>query len=95
VPINRRVPAGLRPRRAGRPPGWPGTDSRRLGRGVRVWHPPTYPQGLPHGAPGADPRGARTRSVEGCPWAAAWSGCRRDTTRTPAHKIIMGDTTPS
>jgi hypothetical protein len=77
-------PAGPRPRRAGRPPGWPGTESLRLsgdGQGV-------VPADLPW-ATTRQPRGRATRrtgAVEGWPWAAAWLGCRRCATRAPTAR---------
>ncbi len=40
---------------------------------------PRPPGGLPHASPGAEPDDAHTSSVEGCPRAAAWSGCARST----------------
>jgi hypothetical protein len=40
---------------------------------------PRSPGGLPHASPGAEPDDAHTSSVEGCPRAAAWSGCARST----------------
>jgi hypothetical protein len=55
----------------------------------RVRHPADLPQGLPRDSPGAEPHDARTGSVKGCPWAAAWSGCARPTGchTAPACKI--------
>jgi hypothetical protein len=64
-------------------------ESLRLGLGEQVWHPAGLIQGLPHDSPGAEPHDARAGSVEGCPWAAAWSGCARPTGchRAPTCKI--------
>jgi hypothetical protein len=44
-----------------------------------VAYPADLPPGLPHASPGAEPHSARIDSVEGCPWAAAWSGSARPT----------------
>ena len=42
-------------------------------------HPVDLPRGLPRDDPGAELHEARRGSVEGCPRAAAWSGCARST----------------
>jgi hypothetical protein len=74
------APTTPHPRRAGRPPGWPDRKNRcGWAWAGRVGHPVGLPQGLPHDSPGAEPHDTRTGSVEGCPWAAAWSGCARPT----------------
>lgn len=45
----------------------------------RVRHPIDLPKGLPHDDPGAELREVRSRCVEGCPRADAWSGVARST----------------
>jgi hypothetical protein len=61
----------------------------------RVWHPPASPRATTR-QPGAERHDACTGSVEGCPWAAAWSGCtcRRDATRASTYKITGDFTVP-
>ncbi len=63
----------------------PGVDDR-------VWHPTGLPEGLPHGAPGAELPEAPGSHAESCPRIAAWSGYARPTGRhtAPARKIIRG-----
>jgi hypothetical protein len=64
------------PRRAGRPPGWPGHRSLRTRGWAGCGIPPTS-RGLPHGIPGAEPDDPCAGGVEGCPRDTAWSGCAR------------------
>jgi hypothetical protein len=60
----------------------------RPGRVGGVWHHPIdVPEGLPHGGPGAEPDHAHAGSIEGCPWAAVWSGCPRDAPPAAACKF--------
>ena len=56
---------------------------------------PRSPGGLPHASPGAEPDDAHTSSVEGCPRAAAWSGCARSTGCHPASTRFKIDYRPS
>ncbi len=51
------------------------------------WPPP----GLPTRQPRSRATDARTGSIEGCPWAAAWSGCARPTGRHTAATCKIGD----
>jgi hypothetical protein len=60
---------------------------------AKVWHPAGLPQGLPHNSPGAEPLDARTGFVEGCPWAAVWSGCARPTGCHPSPTCKICDPT--
>jgi hypothetical protein len=78
-----------RPRRAGRPLGWPSTGSPRLGRGAGCGIPPTSPR-----ATTRQPRGRATWRTHqfrrGLPLGRRVVGLasgRRDATRTPTCKI--------
>jgi hypothetical protein len=67
------------------------TRTAAAGPGARGVASPRPPGGLPHASPGTEPDDAHTRSVEGCPRAAVWSGCARSTGchTTPACKINL------